>query len=204
MKTVNRRDIVSALTTGLTAGLIAWRILLFLGTALPFGIAPVVLALVVPVLWVAGVQLGYFLSRFFRPMAQFGRFAAIGFANVTVDFGVLYVFIAATGQATGYAYALFKAASFMVATVHSYFWNKFWAFEAGSSRGGTAEIVRFATVALTAILVNVIVATGVVYLRPAAIAAEAWAGVGAAAGSATALIFSFAGFRAFVFRKKRV
>lgn len=204
MKILNQRDTFSALATGLTTGLIAWRILVYLGSTLPFNIPTISLVLIIPILWVTGVQFGYFLGLFFRPMSQFGRFAAIGFANAAVDFGVLYLFISMTGIAAGFLYALFKALSFTVATVHSYFWNKFWAFEAGASRGGAAEILRFTSVALTSVLVNVLVATVVVFLRPASFNAEAWAGVGAIAGSATALIFSFAGFRAFVFKKKRV
>jgi putative flippase GtrA len=137
-------------------------------------------------------------------MAQFGKFAAIGFANTAVDFGILYLFIGLTGLAAGGAYAAFKAISFTVASVHSYFWNKYWAFDAGGSRGGTGEALRFAAVALAAVLVNAAAATGVVALRPGTFAPEAWAGIGAAVGSAVALIFSFAGFRAFVFTKKRV
>jgi putative flippase GtrA len=91
----------------------------------------------------------------------------------------------------------------MVATVHSYFWNKYWAFEAGRSRGGAREAASFFSVALGAILVNVGVASLVVALRPASMDAEVWAGIGAIAGSATALILSFVGFRLFVFGKKR-
>jgi len=202
MRIVSTRDVVYGLITGLTTGLIANGILTYLGTSLPFGVSASVLPWLVPVLWVLGVQLGYALGTWFKPFVQFGRFAAIGFANALVDFGVLYLLIALTGRSEGTSYALFKTLSFSVATVHSYFWNKYWAFGETGSRGGTTEVARFTTVALASVLVNVTAASITVALRPAGFAPEAWAGASAVVGSAVALIFSFTGFRVFVFRKK--
>jgi putative flippase GtrA len=42
----------------------------------------------------------------------------------------------------------------------------------------------------------------VVALKPSGFAMESWAGIGAIAGAAAAIIFSFTGFRVFVFKKK--
>lgn len=187
--------------TGITTGIIAWRILEFLDVALPLGLPTWLLVVLVPLAWLAGVQLGYFLGMFFRSFIQFGRFAAIGFTNAMVDFGVLYLGIALTGATSGLGYSALKTASFLVATVHSYYWNKYWAFDAARSHGGTREAASFTGVAVASALVNVVVATGVVMTGPLlGLDAAAWAGVGAIAGSATALIFSFLGFRLFVFR----
>ncbi len=202
MRIVSGRDVTYALITGLTTGLIADGILTYLHTALPFGISPTLLVWTLPVLWVVGVQLGYALGVLFKPLTQFGRFACIGFANALVDFGVLYLLIGWTGYSAGIAYSFFKTVSFTVATVHSYFWNKYWAFDAGASRGGGSEIARFSVVALASIVVNVAAASATVALRPAAFGAQTWAGIGAVVGSAVALIFSFIGYRVFVFRKK--
>ena len=203
MKLLSRRDIRSAFLTGLTTGVIAWRILVFLGGSLPLGIPPVALVLIVPMLWLAGVQLGYFLGMFVRPFVQFGRFAAIGFTNAAVDFGVLYLGIALTGVAAGAGYSALKAFSFLIATIHSYLWNKYWAFDAGGSQGGAREASAFASVAVVSILINVGVASLVVAAGPLfGLDERAWAGIGAAAGSATSLILSFIGFRLFVFKKK--
>ena len=201
MKIVSQKDVLSAIVTGLTTGIIGWRVLDFLGRALPLGIDPIVLVLLVPIAWVLGVQLGYFLGTMMRPFTQFGRFACIGFANAAVDFGVLYILIAYSGVTAGVAYAVFKAASFSVATVHSYLWNKYWTFEAARTSGGKSELLSFIGVALSSLIVNVVASSFVVLLRPASVAAVSWAGVGAIVGSATALIFSFVGFRLFVFKK---
>lgn len=202
MRIVNARDIRSALVTGLTTGIIAWRVLDYLDSTLPLGIHPLVLVFVTPIAWIAGVQFGYLLGVMFRPFIQFGRFVAIGFSNAAVDFGVLYILIAYTGLAAGVAYSLFKAISFSIATVHSYYWNKNWAFDAGASHGGGREAASFVAVAVGGLLVNVGVASLVVAVRPAGFPVESWAGIGAVAGAAAAIIISFTGFRVFVFKKK--
>lgn len=201
MRIVNQKDVRSAIITGLTTGIIGWRVLTFLGAVLPGGIDPIILVPVVPVLWVLGVQLGYFLSAFFQPFAQFGRFACIGFANAAVDFGVLYTLIALGGVAEGTAFSLFKAVSFSFAVVHSYLWNKYWAFDAMRTSGDRREALSFIGVSLAGMAVNVGVASFVVALRPEAFAAASWAGIAAIVGSAAALVFSFTGFRVFVFRR---
>ena len=202
MRIVDKKDIRSAVITGLTTGVIGWRGLAFLGQTLPAGIDPIILVPLVPILWVAGVQLGYFLSMFFRPFGQFGRFACIGFANAAVDFGVLYTLIGLTGVAEGTSFSLFKAISFSFAVVHSYLWNKYWAFEAVHTLGDNRELLSFIGVSLASLVVNVGVASLVVAARPGSFDAASWAGISAIVGSAVSLIFSFTGFRVFVFRKK--
>lgn len=202
MRTLNRRDILSALITGLTTGVVAWLVLTYLGHTLPFGVQPIVLVPVIPLFWVFGVQFGYVLGVLMSPFTQFGKFACIGFTNAAVDFGVLYILIASTGLAAGVAFTLFKTFSFSVATVHSYLWNKYWTFGASNSRGGGREFLSFISVSLASLLINVSIASVVVASRPLAITPESWAGISAIVGSAVALIFSFIGFRVFVFGKK--
>ena len=203
MNIVSKRDVGSALITGATTGFIAWRILLFLDRGLPLGIEPALLVLVIPLLWVLGVQLGYFLGQFLGFFNQFGKFAAIGFTNFAVDLGVLYVLIGLTGHDAGLWYTLFKTISFLVSMTHSYGWNKFWTFSAAGSHGGGREFASFAAVSMLSLLVNVSVASIVVNFVPpiAGLDTNAWAGVGAIAGSAIALAFSFMGFKLFVFKR---
>jgi len=202
MRIVSKRDVVSGLVTGLTTGLIAYGILTYLKASLPLGISPSVLPWLLPILWVLGVQFGYLLGTVLKPFVQFGRFVAIGFANAAVDFGALYLLIAQTGQAVGVAYTVYKSISFAVATVHSYLWNKYWAFEAGATQSNAREVSSFLGVSLVSLLVNVAIASVVNALHPASIAVQSWAGIAAVVGSAAAIVFSFVGFRVFVFKKK--
>lgn len=202
MQRLSKLDIRAAIITGLTSGIIVWQLVDFLIPRIPFGLNAAVLVVVVPIFWLLGVQLGYFLAQYFEFFRRFGRFAAIGFTNAAVDFGVLFLLIGLTGSNTGFYFALFKALSFVVASVHSFYWNKFWAFDSGASGGGVGEAARFFGVAAVAVVVNVLAALAVVAAGPlAGLDANQWAGVGAVAGSATALIFSFIGFKIFVFHK---
>lgn len=198
-----KKDLWSSIVTGLTTGVIAWRIFEFLNVPEVYGLSFRWLIILVPILWILGVNLGYFLGRWFSFFTQFGKFVAIGFTNASIDFGALNLMISIFGIAAGVWFSVFKTISFILATIHSYFWNKYWSFEAGESKGGAAEVVKFFSVAAVSILVNVAVASVIVNLvHPLfGVTPEVWANIGAVAGSATALIFSFVGFKIVVFKK---
>lgn len=202
MQTLSRNDVRSAIITGLTTGIIAWQLVAFLLPVIPFGLNPASFVVLVPILWLVGVQLGYFLARYFAFFRRFGRFAAIGFTNAAVDFGVLFLLIGLTEHNTGFYFSLFKGVSFVVASIHSYYWNKFWAFDAGKSEGGVGEAAKFFAVAGVSVAVNVLAASLVVAVGPlGGITPDQWALVAAVVGSAVALVFSFVGYKLYVFHK---
>ncbi len=198
----SKKDLFFSILTGAITGFAAWRIFDFLNIPQFKNISFAWLMIAVPILWIIGVNLGYFLGKWISFFNQFGKFAAIGFTNAAVDFGVLNSLIAYSGIAAGPWYSVFKAISFLCALFPSYFWNKYWAFEAGESGGGGFEFVKFASVAVVAIFINDGTASLVVnFVHPAfGLTAHAWANVSAVAGSAVALIFSFAGFKLAVFK----
>lgn len=190
MKKLSKKDIVYAIVTGVTAGILAWLILQHLGKP-----TSVWLIVIIPVLWILGVQLGYFLGRWIGFFDQFGKFAAIGFTNFAVDAGVLNLLIAFSGIAGGAWYSVFKGISFCVAVVHSYFWNRRWTFTSKSAVG--SEAPKFFLVMILSLLVNVGVASLIVHVLPSSVGN---ANIGAIIGSAAALIFSFVGFKLVVFK----
>ena len=198
----SKKDLIFSVITGLITGFVAWQIFSFLDVTEFKDISFAWFLLLVPALWMLGVNLGYFLGKWLAFFNQFGRFAAIGFTNAAVDFGVLNLLIANTGIFDGGWYSVFKAVSFMSAVVPSYFWNKYWAFEATESGGGF-EFAKFVSVAAVSILVNTGVASFVVnFIDPVlGLDVRVWANVGAVAGSAVALVFSFVGFKLAVFKK---
>jgi len=192
-----KKDLQFSLISGLLTGVIVWQLTIFLNIPEFFGIKYYWLIVIVPILWFVGVNLGYFLGRFFRPFNQFGRFAAVGFTNAAVDFGILNLLIAFSGVATGVFFTIFKTTSFVVALFNSFLFNKYWTFEAGKSGGGFKEFFSFGGVVILAAFVNVGTASLIVFLiNPIGnLTPEAWANVGAIAGSAAALLFSFGGFK---------
>lgn len=198
-----RKDLIFSIFTGFYTGFIAWRIFDFLEVPRFNGTSFAWLMFLVPVLWILGVNLGYFLGRWFYFFNQFGKFAAIGFTNAAVDFGILNLLIYYSGVSSGWLFPVFKGISFVVSATHSYFWNKFWSFRATSTEVSGNEFLKFFGVTLGAFLINVIMASIVVNLIGVrfGLSSEAWANIGALAGSATALIASFVGFKKVVFKK---
>ncbi len=199
-----KKDFWVSIITGLITGFSVWQIANFLGVQRIANLSFAWLLVVVPVSWILGVNLGYVLGRFVPFFSQFGKFAAIGFTNAAVDFGILYLLIGISGNASGYFYVGFKTLSFVFAAIHSYLWNKFWVFESGDSQKLGREMGRFLLITISAAIINVLAAAIVVnVIGPKfGFMAEAWAGIGAAVGSATALVFSFVGFRTVVFRQR--
>ncbi|OHB17320.1 MAG: hypothetical protein A2913_01590 [Parcubacteria group bacterium RIFCSPLOWO2_01_FULL_40_65] len=199
----SKKDLIFSLITGFYTGFITWRIFNFLGVPGFDGFSYFWLLAFIPFLWVLGVNLGYFLGRWLGFFNQFGKFSAIGFTNAAVDFGILNLLIFYSGASAGILFSVFKGISFTAAATHGYFWNKYWTFEAVKTDVSGQEFFKFFSVSVLAGLINVLIASIVVNLvgPQLGLSGEAWANLGAVAGSAVALIASFAGFRMFVFKK---
>lgn len=201
MKQFTLKDFVFATLTGFITGTISWLVLEYLGHPAPLGIPWAWLMVVIPILWIAGVNFGYFLGQWITFFNQFGKFVAIGFTNFAVDVGIFNFLFAAAHLRPEWFIAC-KSASFVIAAFHSYGWNKYWAFGAGASRGGKSELSKFIAVSLLALLVNVIVARSVALAVPAGMDVKTWTNVGLVVGAAAALAFSFIGFRMVVFNRR--
>lgn len=214
-----KKDLFFSIITGLTTGVIAWRVFVFLGVP-EFGygskfcldgdvcfwsnhISTKWLVLAMPFLWILGVNLGYILGRWLAFFNQFGKFAAIGFTNAAVYFGVLNLFIFWSEVNKGLWYSIFVAAAFIIGTVHSYFWNKYWVFEATRDGVSGEEFGKFVGVSVVAGLINVGAASILVnFVNPMfGLSLDQWANIGGVVGSAIALVFSFLGFKLTVFHK---
>jgi putative flippase GtrA len=199
----NLKDLLYSLITGLTTGFLVWRVFLFLEFKEFANISYAWLIVVVPILWILGVNLGYFLGRWFVFFNQFGKFVAVGFTNTAVDFGVLNFFIASSGMTSGIMYSVFKTYSFIIALLHSYIWNKFWVFEAGKNHNDRQEFFNFIVITMGSLLINVVTASFVVNILGPRFGYDekTWANIGAVFGSALGLLFNFIGFKMFVFKK---
>lgn len=199
----SKRDFYFSIATGLITGFAAWQIFNFLEVTKFKNVSFAWFLLLIPALWIVGVNLGYFLGKWLAFFNQFGKFAVIGFTNAAVDFGVLNLLIANTEISSGGWYSVFKAISFVSAVIPSYFWNKHWAFSASGGGVSSFEFAKFMSVAIVSILINTGMASLVVnYVQPlGGLSLAIWANVGAVAGSAVALVFSFVGFKLAVFKK---
>ena len=203
-------DFLLALGAGLLTGIFAAPIIKNL--SLPIPVAVFILPPAFAILFSAGVVVARWLGRWIPWLFQFSKFVATGFLNAAVDFGILNLLIFWTGVAGGIGYIVFKSASFIVANINSYIWNLAWVFSRpasealGRSQTGeaakTKEYAQFLTVSIVGFLLNVGAAAFVVGLIGPrfGMGVNAWANVGAAAGSAAGLLWNFAGYKFVVFR----
>ena len=150
-----------------------------------------------------GYLFSKWLGRFISIFDQIGRFAVVGILNTVLDFAVLNLLINLSGTSAGPLANTFKGISFVVAVVNSYYWNKHWTFE--FKQHIEREFMQFLVVSLVGFGLNVGAFHVVVnMLGPVGgINPQAWANVGALAGTLTGLAWNFVGYKFLVFRKEQ-
>lgn len=134
---------------------------------------------------------------------QIIKFITVGAVNTGVDLFILNLLIWSTGKGTrGTLFGVFKALSFIVAAVNSYFLNKYWTFAGHQKKKKHVEASQFAVVTGIGWLINVAVATFVVNkVSPSyGLNAHQWINVAALTGTAVGLFWNFFGYRLFVFK----
>lgn len=161
-----------------------------------------------------GLIVCHLISKKITAMWQFGKFFVTGIMNLLVDFGVLaivtvmarnYLHINSTdtlltiGVAITF-YSLFKAISFTISNINSYFWNKYWTFD--KQGDNKSEFVQFFTVSIVGFIINVVVASLVFgNISPlGGMNYDQWSLIGAGCGSIAGLFWNFFGYKFIVFK----
>ncbi|KKU20767.1 MAG: GtrA family protein [Candidatus Azambacteria bacterium GW2011_GWC1_46_13] len=121
---ISKKDYYIAAIVGALTGIFAIPTLFHLGLRNPFVFLFSIV--IISVLWPFGVWLGIFLSRWLPFMAQVGKFAAVGFLNTAIDFGVLNLLSYLSGVTAGFVIGGVNIPGFIVAVSNSYLWNKLW------------------------------------------------------------------------------
>jgi len=198
MNPITRRDYAIGALVGFLTGVFAIPVLVNIGVDNKVLLA--LLPLVVAVGFSFGVWIGGFLARWMAFFSQFGKFAAVGFLNTAIDFGILNLLSSATGITAGLYLGGINVPAVAVALANSYFWNKFWVFNAGG--GSTAsDLPKFIAVSVGAILVNSgIVAIGTGFPAPFGLSAEAWLNAAKVLATVASFLWNFVGYKIFVFR----
>lgn len=143
------------------------------------------------------------VGRVFKVAYQFYKFALVGTVNTLIDLSVLNFLIVITGFAAGWQFSVFKSASFAVAVINSYFWNRIWTFDRG--RGAKiGEFTQFLVVTFFGLLINVGVASFLVNIigPPAGITPRLWATVAALGSISISMFWNFAGYKFIVFSSR--
>lgn len=160
------------------------------------------LPLAVALLFALGVWLAGFLSRWLSFFAQLSKFAAVGFLNTSIDFGILNLLSAATGVTSGFVVGGVNVPGFSAAVINSYLWNKFWVFR------GREQVLRdfpkFFAVSFAGLLLNSGIIIFMTTYVPAAfgIGNAAWLNFAKVLATALVLVWNFLGYKFLVFRSQ--
>ncbi len=197
---LNKKDYAIAALVGFFTGAFAVPTFVNLG----FRSWPVLmlLPLGVSLLFSAGVWFGNFLSRWLAFMSQLGKFAAVGFLNTAIDFGILNLLSAATGVTSGFIVGGVNMPGFGVAVVNSYFWNKFWVFRGREQ--ALRDFPKFLAVSLAGLLLNSGIVVFMTTYVPAAfgISNTAWLNFAKILATGLVLVWNFLGYKFLVFRSQ--
>ena len=175
---------------------------------------------IVPLFLIAtplGLYITYLIGKKISVVWQIGKFGVIGVLNTLVDWGVLAVLFAVgprwfgvqteqvlvTVGATITVYTIYKAISFIIANINSYYWNKSWTFARSLAQKTKAEFLQFFAVSLIGFLLNVGIASYVFKaIAPMGnMNVDQWGLVGAAIGSIVGLAWNFLGYKFIVFKE---
>lgn len=201
-----RKDIFITILVGVFTALVWISVFLRLGTfesLLGFKNAAWGLVIVVPLVYIFGLYLGEWLSHRWAFFKSFARYVMIGFFNSGIDFAVFNFLMFMTKIDKGPLVSSFKTISFVVAVTNSYFWNKFWAFEAGeSTQKKSVEFAKFILVNIVGAILNVGITSVIIFtIEPQlGFSQVVWNNLAAVAATAIALIWNFIGFRLIVFK----
>lgn len=88
------------------------------------------------------------------------RFAVVGVINTAVDLAVLNTLIAISHRgSSGLLYSLFKAISFFVAVLNSYWLNSRWTFRYSAPENASTRVGRFISFSVLGLAINVGIAS---------------------------------------------
>jgi len=134
---------------------------------------------------------------------QFSKFVVIGFINTGLDFLILNLEMFLTGIAKGPYMLAQNAISFSIATINSYFFNKYWTFQDKSKKEQGKKFSQFLAVSLGGVIINSsVVFIITTYIPPVfGIQSVLWANLAKVIATGISLIWNFIGYKFWVFKK---
>lgn len=192
-----KKDALLSLIVGFLVGVFMLSVIKNLEIALPINKYLILISF--PVLSLAGVYFLYRISLVWRPFIfQFGKFFVVGGLNTFMDLGILNFLILVTDITIGIWFSVFKAISFVITVVNSFFWNKYWTFQK------SGNFFLFFLVVLGSFLLNVGIASFMVNVigHPPNISPKLWDNIAALSSLLLVLTWNFLGMKYIVFKKK--
>jgi len=213
---LSKADIVVSLIVG---ELSAW---LLIAIARSLGITSSAiwsLPIVFPLLCLLGLYVAARIAAKIAVIYQIAQFVLIGGFNTLLDWGILAALIFIFRQyflvepqdklavilTLGLVYySFYKAISFVVAAVSSFFWNRFWTFKRETTESMSQEFFQFLIVTFVGFLINVGIASSVFkFVHPfGGLNYDQWAIAAAVVATIFSMVWNFLGYKFIVFNEK--
>jgi len=201
---ITKKDIGLVAFIGACFALLAIPILTNIGVLASVRVVGVIGAMIVVALGaVVALWVASRIAKKIPVVFQLAKFAAVGAFNTFLDWGILNILISVFAIATGVWFSVFKGISFIVASIGSYLWNKYWTFES-AGKVNAREFGKFFTVSVIGAVLNIGIASAIVAWVPAfgQINPVQWANIAAAIATIVSLVWNFIGYKFLVFIKR--
>jgi len=200
---MKKKDIIAAFIIGEACALIFLLISRFLEVPAVVIKLANFFPLILPLLSILGI---FFVSLFEKripALFQAAKSFLVGILNTFIDLGILNFLMVSFGIFSGISFVVFKGLSFSVATLNSFFWNKFWAFEKRETKDTLKETSQFYLITIGGLLINLAVSSLVVNMIGPQFGAPPalWANVGALVAVFFGFAWNFLGYKFIVFKK---
>jgi putative flippase GtrA len=214
---LTKKDYAFSLASGLIIGLLCLPVL---KAAKPELYSKIAIG-VVPFFFIAtflGLVIAFYISKKITIIWQIAKFGVIGVLNTLVDLGSLALitfifrsYLNIDSKETAFAagimiitfYSVYKATTFIIANVNSYYWNKYWTFDQGGQKKTRAQFFQFFLVSIIGFIINVLVASVIFKMIGATGFSIDQVGlIGAAAGSIMGMAWNFIGYKFMVFKEQ--
>lgn len=139
----------------------------------------------------------------FPIIKQLAKFVVVGGINTGIDFLVLNIEMFLTNITSGPWMFVLNSISFSVATVNSYYFNKYWTFKDKDTASQTFQFSQFLVISIIGISINgAIVYLITTFIPPMfGINPQLWANLAKVAATGASLIWNFLGYKFIVFKK---
>ena len=169
----------------------------------PWGQQLWLLSIIFPILAALALWIASILGKKFVSIYQLAKFLLIGVIATIFDLGTLALFIDISGIDSGIGFMIFKALSFIIATILKYVPDKYWAFKKREGSDIKKEFLQFFTVTLIGLTINVLIATIIVNIigPQFGLPAKLWANLGGIGAVLVTFAWNFIGYKFIVFKK---
>lgn len=200
---MSKKDTLASILLGTLVGIFLWEIsyVLRYTPCVKFCFAvPAWAPFAMPIASFLGTAAASFLGKRIPVLFQAAKFLAIGGLNTFMDLGILNLLMFIFQVTTGVWFSAFKALSFAVAVLNSYFWNKYWTF-GSTERTNSKQFAQFFISSLVGFALNVGAASLVNMFNQDIVSPQLWANIGALAGTLIAMAWNFFAYKFFVFKR---